>query len=48
MGGAKKPLVISELGARTAADSGCGWEMGAENCSDGCGRPECMGVTGNG
>ena len=27
MGGAKKPLVISELGARTAADSGCGQRL---------------------
>ena len=32
MGGKKKPLVMSELGC---AD-GCGRQMGAENCADGC------------
>ena len=32
MGGEKKPLEISELGC---AD-GCGREMAAENCADGC------------
>ena len=36
MGGEKKP-VMSELGG---AD-GCGREVGAENCADGCGRPGC-------
>ena len=44
MGGEKKPLEISELGS---AD-GCGREMGAENCVDGCGRRGCKGVAGNG
>ena len=32
MGGEKKPLVMSDLGC---AD-GCGRQMGAENCADGC------------
>ena len=27
---------------------GCGWEMGSENCADGCGRRGCNGVAGNG
>ena len=39
-----KPLEISELGC---AD-GRGREMGAENCADGCGRPGCKGLAGNG
>ena len=43
MGGEKKPLEISEL---DRAD-GCGREMGAENCADGC-RRGCNGVAGNG
>ena len=38
MGGEKKPLEISELGC------GCGREMGAENCADGCGQRGCKGV----
>ena len=44
MDGEKKPLVMSELGY---AD-GCGREMAAENCVDGCGRRGCNGVAGNG
>ena len=44
MGGEKKPLVMSDLGG---AD-GCGRQMGAENCVDGCGRRGCKGVAGNG
>ena len=42
MGGEKKPLVISELGCV----DGCGHEMGAENCADGCGRRGCKGEMG--
>ena len=42
--GEKKPLVMSELGW---AD-GCGQQMGAENCVDGCGQRGCNGVAGNG
>ena len=42
MGGEKNKLVMSELGC------GCGREMGAENCADGCGRRGCKGVAGNG
>ena len=44
MGGEKKPLEISELGCT----DGCGREMGAENCADGCRRRGCNGVAGNG
>ena len=44
MGREKKPLVMSELGC---AD-GCGREMGAENCTEGCRRRGCNGVAGNG
>ena len=44
MDGEKKPLEISELGC----EDSCGWEMGAENCADGCGRRGCNGVAGNG
>ena len=44
MGREKKPLVMIDLGC---AD-GCGWQMGAENCVDGCGRRGCNGVAGNG
>ena len=40
MGEEKKPLVMSELG--------CGWQMGGENCADGCGRRGCEGVGENG
>ena len=40
MGEEKKPLVMSELG--------CGWQMGGENCADGCGRRRCEGVGENG
>ena len=42
--GEKKPLVMSELGC---AD-GCGREMGAENCGNGCRPRGCNGVAGNG
>ena len=42
--GDKKPLVMSELGC---AD-GCGREMGAENCGNGCRPRGCNGVAGNG
>ena len=44
MGGEKKPLVMSELGCTHAYK----WEMGSENCADGCGRRGCNGVAGNG
>ena len=40
MGEEKKPLVMSELG--------CGWQMGGENCVDGCGRRGCEGLGENG
>ena len=42
--GSKKPLVMSDLGCA----HGCGRQMGAENCVDGCGRRGCKGVAGNG
>ena len=44
MGREKKPLVMSDLGCAR----GCGRQMGAENCVDGCGRRGCNGVAGNG
>ena len=44
MCGEKKPLVMSDLGCA----GGCGRQMGAENCVDGCGRRGCNGVAGNG
>ena len=44
MGWEKKPLVMSDVGC---AD-GCGRQMGAENCVDGCERRGCNGVAGNG
>ena len=44
MGGEKKRLVMSDLGCAR----GCGRQMGAENCVDGCGRRGCNGVAGNG
>ena len=44
MGGEKKPLVMSDLGVV----DGCGRQMCAENCTDGCKRRGCNGVAGNG